>query len=304
MLAYLLALVVGLSSFGLYIAAFFFPEVHRKNDFIWSGLGLFYALVLWVCAGRITGGVLLGQAASVTLLSWLGWQMLTLRRQIAPVDQQTPLPTTVEWQKALSETLTNGWDGLSRSRSIAPFLKPFNKQVARLAAWLEALVSTATKPTVPPPVEPKPYVPLTPADFANAKRDAAQPPKIIATDAASVQAGDRSRPGGNPLTAIASSFKGMTAKRESKPVYVRKQFRAPETDPHSPKKPTTVADATEASSHNASESIPVEIVPPKLAVADPVAGEAAAAAIAEVETTTAPAIIVDAVPVPPTELSP
>jgi len=62
-LAYLLAIAAALGSFALYISAFFFPEVHRKSDFYWSGLGLFYALVLWVCAGRITGAVLLGQMA-------------------------------------------------------------------------------------------------------------------------------------------------------------------------------------------------------------------------------------------------
>lgn len=103
MLAYMLALVVGLGSFGLYMAAFFFPEVHRKNDFIWSGVGLFYALVLWVCAGRMTGGVLLGQLAVVALLGWFGWQMLWLRRQLAPLDQQTPLPTAADLQGALSQ---------------------------------------------------------------------------------------------------------------------------------------------------------------------------------------------------------
>jgi hypothetical protein len=73
MLAYVLALVIALGSLAIYMTAFFFPEVHRKEDFIWSGVGLFYALVLWVCAGRITGGVLLGQMASVALLGlvWL-----------------------------------------------------------------------------------------------------------------------------------------------------------------------------------------------------------------------------------------
>lgn len=93
MLAYVLALVIGLGSLAMYIAAFFFPEVHRKNDFIWSGVGLFYALVLWVCAGRITGGVLLGQLFSVTLLGWFAWQTFTLRRALVSPDQQTPLPT-------------------------------------------------------------------------------------------------------------------------------------------------------------------------------------------------------------------
>jgi hypothetical protein len=92
MLAYLLALAVGFGSLAIYMAAFFFPEVHRKSDFPWSGVGLFYALILWVCAGRITGAVLLGQIASVALLGWFGWQTLILRRELTPVARQTPIP--------------------------------------------------------------------------------------------------------------------------------------------------------------------------------------------------------------------
>ncbi|MBW4579340.1 MAG: hypothetical protein KME42_07175 [Tildeniella nuda ZEHNDER 1965/U140] len=232
MLTYLLALIVGLSSFGLYMAAFFFPEVHRKNDFIWSGLGLFYALVLWVCAGRITGGVLLGQTASVTLLGWLGWQTLTLRRQVAPVDQQTAVPTAAEWQAMLS----NAWAALSRSRSIAPLAQPIGKQFAKLSAWVEALVTTTTKPTEAPSpkAESQSYVPLTPADFANASQDAIQSPKTIATDAASAPSVSKNQSGESPLTAIAKqvqgAIKGLTAKPESKPVYVRKQFRKPDVE--------------------------------------------------------------------------
>ncbi|WP_017317335.1 Ycf66 family protein [Mastigocladopsis repens] len=94
MLAYVLALAVGLGSVGLYMAAFFFPEIHRKNDFIWSGVGLFYALVLWIFAQRITGGFLLGHVASVALLGWFGWQTLSLRRQLTPTTQQTQIPST------------------------------------------------------------------------------------------------------------------------------------------------------------------------------------------------------------------
>lgn len=235
MLTYLLALIVGLSSFGLYMAAFFFPEVHRKNDFIWSGLGLFYALVLWVCAGRITGGVLLGQTASVTLLGWLGWQTLALRRQVASVDQQTAVPTAAEWQAAL----LNAWAGLSKSPSIAPLAKPIGKQFTKLAAWVEALVTTTTKPTGSSSLkaESQSYVPLTPADFANARQDAIQPPKPIATDAAPVPSGGKVQSGASPLTAIVKqvqgAFKGLTAKPESKPVYVRKQFRQPDVEPKS-----------------------------------------------------------------------
>jgi hypothetical protein len=94
MLPYVLAWIVGLGSLAIYLAAFFFPEIHRKNDFIWSGVGLFYALVLWIYAGRLTGGLLLGETAGVALLCWFGWQTLALRRQQTPVDQQTALPDT------------------------------------------------------------------------------------------------------------------------------------------------------------------------------------------------------------------
>lgn len=98
MLAHILAIAVGLGSFAVYMAAFFFPEVHRKNDFFWSGVGFFYALILWLCAGRITGAVLLGQVASVALLSWFGWQTLYLRRAVTPASQQTPVPPQLHKQ--------------------------------------------------------------------------------------------------------------------------------------------------------------------------------------------------------------
>jgi Ycf66 protein N-terminus len=104
-MAYVLAMMVGLGSFGLYMSAFFFPEVHRKYDLVWSGVGLFYALVLWVCAGRITGGVLLGQMSSVALLGWFSWQNLQLRRDRTPPDQQTQLPDSV---KTANDAVTVG----------------------------------------------------------------------------------------------------------------------------------------------------------------------------------------------------
>lgn len=85
MLAQLLAIIVGIGSFVLFTDAFLFPEVHRKGDFTWSGVGFVYALVLWVCAGQFTGGILLGQVAGVAFLTWLEWQMISLRWQgIAP----------------------------------------------------------------------------------------------------------------------------------------------------------------------------------------------------------------------------
>ncbi|MGC1307581.1 MAG: Ycf66 family protein [Phormidesmis sp.] len=91
-----LAILLGLSSFTFYMAAFFYPEVHRRSDFLWSGLGMFYALVLWVCAGQMTGALLLGQMAAVALLLGLGWQTLTVRREKTPVYQQTPIVLTPE----------------------------------------------------------------------------------------------------------------------------------------------------------------------------------------------------------------
>ncbi len=101
MLAYILAVLVGAGSVGLYISAFFFPEIHRKQDFIWSGVGFFYALVLWIYARQETGGILLGQTTSVALLGWLAWQTLTLRRQLVPVKQQTPIPSTTKLKEKL-----------------------------------------------------------------------------------------------------------------------------------------------------------------------------------------------------------
>jgi hypothetical protein len=94
MLTYLLAIVVALGSFTLYMAAFFFPELHRKYDLIWSGVAMFYALVLWVCAGRITGGLLLGQMAAAALIGWFGWQTLALRWEQTPIEQRTQVSPT------------------------------------------------------------------------------------------------------------------------------------------------------------------------------------------------------------------
>ena len=96
MLANVLAVLLGSASFIFYMAAFFYPEVHRRADFLWSGLGMFYAVVLWFCAGQITGAVLLGQLTAVILLLGLGWQTLTVRREKTPVYQQTPVVLTPE----------------------------------------------------------------------------------------------------------------------------------------------------------------------------------------------------------------
>jgi Ycf66 protein N-terminus len=102
MLAYILAVFIGTGSVGLYLSAFFLPEIHRKQDFIWSGVGCFYALFLWLYAHQVTGGILIGQTASVALIGWLAWQTLKLRRQLAPTSQPAPTPSTTKLHKQSS----------------------------------------------------------------------------------------------------------------------------------------------------------------------------------------------------------
>lgn len=82
MLAQGLAIAVAMGSTLLFLTAFLFPKLHRQDDFFWSAVGLFYALILWVCAGQMAGAVLLGQLASVILLGWFAWETLRLRQAI------------------------------------------------------------------------------------------------------------------------------------------------------------------------------------------------------------------------------
>jgi Ycf66 protein N-terminus len=82
MLAYFLAIMMAIISLTLFFNAFISPKTHRQDDFLWSGLGLFYALILWICSERITGGVLLGQIAGVALTIAFVWENLQLRKTI------------------------------------------------------------------------------------------------------------------------------------------------------------------------------------------------------------------------------
>jgi hypothetical protein len=101
MLAYFLAIALALASLYLYLSAFIARDIHRQDDFLWSGVGLFYALILWICAGQVKGSVLLGQGAAVALVLSFGWQTLRLRRAIAHPDQ--PIDTeefsVIAWLK-------------------------------------------------------------------------------------------------------------------------------------------------------------------------------------------------------------
>ncbi|MBN3877733.1 MAG: Ycf66 family protein [Nostoc sp.] len=146
MLAFVLALVVGLGSLAIYIAAFFFPEIHRKNDFIWSGVGLFYALVLWVFAPRITGGLLLGHVASVALLVWFGWQTLSLRRQLTPQAQQTQVPSAETVKTGIQEQVNK----LSLQERLGQLQKGLGTTFSGAKDKVQQTVSKKT-PTTPKP---------------------------------------------------------------------------------------------------------------------------------------------------------
>ena len=83
MLAFILSGAVGLASLLFFFSAFFAPKLHRKDDFLWSGFGFFYASVLWICAQRFSGSILLGQTVAVILILSFAWQTLRLRGTLA-----------------------------------------------------------------------------------------------------------------------------------------------------------------------------------------------------------------------------
>jgi Mn-dependent DtxR family transcriptional regulator len=148
-------LAVGFGSLAIYLAAFFFPEIHRKNDFIWSGVGFFYALVLWVFARRITGGLLLGHVASVALLGWSITQTLSLRRQVTPKTQQTPIPST----EAVTNTIENQASNISLPQRLSQIQKGFGgvfsgvKDKAQQTLNKKTPQTTSPAPTSKTPVE-------------------------------------------------------------------------------------------------------------------------------------------------------
>ncbi|MBD2607742.1 hypothetical protein H6G81_25235 [Scytonema hofmannii FACHB-248] len=152
MLAYVLALAVGLGSLAIYLAAFFFPEIHRKNDFIWSGVGFFYALVLWVFARRITGGLLLGHVASVALLGWSITQTLSLRRQVTPKTQQTPIPSP----EALANTIENQASNISLPQRLSQIPKGIGGVFSGVKDKAQQTLSKKTPQTTSAPTSKSP----------------------------------------------------------------------------------------------------------------------------------------------------
>jgi Ycf66 protein N-terminus len=200
MLTILLALGVGLGSFALYMSAFLYPEVYRKGDLIWSGVGLFYALVLWICADRITGGVLLGQLASVSLIGWFGWQTMTARLGY--------VPTTGELQTRLSDAL--------KPENRSQLIEQAKQQFSTVRDQAQGLINKVASPPSEAPAA-EPYEPLTREDFGN-------PTPTIETAATEAPKADVKGAIASVTSAIGSLFKKPPKNTST---YVRKEFQEP-----------------------------------------------------------------------------
>ncbi|HZG41306.1 MAG TPA: Ycf66 family protein, partial [Nodosilinea sp.] len=190
---HVLAIAVWLGSISLYGAAFFFPEVHRRHDFFWSGVGAFYGLVLWFSAVQTSPTELLGHLASVVLLGWLGWQTLSLRRKRTPLDLQTPLtqdswPTfgrqlkqsalnllqstpVGRWLPKVEEGRLPGDPAIATSEIRASSLKDVDYEfvdelapaVSAKTVMAEPVAAPEEVVAVPPSASPKPSRPVAPA---------------------------------------------------------------------------------------------------------------------------------------------
>ncbi len=216
MLTYLLALAMGLGSLALYLSAFFYPQVYRKGDLIWSGIGLFYAWMLWVCAERITGGVLLGQMASISLIGWLGWQAFNARLGLS-----SELPSSAELQA--------GADRVLSPETTTKLKQQFNN----VKDWAQALITTTRSQESPEAPSAKPYQPLKREDFG-------KPTVTVETNAektlesisaknndASTETTPAAKP--NIVSSVTDSVKSIAVSfqkpKKNTSTYVRKEFR-------------------------------------------------------------------------------
>lgn len=131
MLAIALAFVMGLGSVLWYGLAWVFPPLSRRYDVILAGMGLFYGLVLGVCAGQVTGAIALGQMVVVALLGTLAWQVLQLRSGTAGEEAgESP---------ALAQGMS--WTALvGRVRSRVPALKTKTLNLTGLSKKEEEVV--------------------------------------------------------------------------------------------------------------------------------------------------------------------
>lgn len=212
MLTFLLALLVGLGSLALYLSGFLYPEVYRKNDLIWSGVGLFYALVLLVCGDRITGGVLLGQMASVSLIGWFAWQTLDARLGHTP--------STEELKSKVGEALQPE----NRTRIFGQMKQQVSGLANQVQTAIGSKVEAASTPEAPTT---EAYKPLTREDFGNPA------PTVEAkaeSGAAEAQQATAKPNVGGAIAGIGQTIGNIFKKPpKNTEVYVRKEFREEET---------------------------------------------------------------------------
>ncbi len=246
MLTYILALMVIVASAGLYSATFVLPEVSRKNDLAWSGVGLFYGLVLWVCAGRITGGVLLGQMASVGLIGWLGWQTIEARWNATPEGDRVNSGKVKGWRDRFTG-LTQSETATKLKTQAQGAINKAQGAVQDLGVAVETGTESAAE-SVKAAAEAlkRADVPLKPEDFGN-------PPKAeIDMTAAKPAMKSFTKPASeNPLGGLFDRAKGMAtglnAPKKNKEVYVRKgkDEAAPEAKPETKSEAKPVVTAPE-----------------------------------------------------------
>jgi Ycf66 protein N-terminus len=200
MLTYLLAFAIALASIGLYAMTFFLPAFKRDQDLIASGVGLFYALVLWICAGQVRGGLLLGQMASVALIGWLGWQAFETRwggLSAAEKDQAKVLTEIKEkfsnidfnklgdQAKGLANKAKDSAAGLAdKAKDVASDMADKTKDVAADVADRAKDVASDVKETAKDaaPKSSEPYVRKAFQNTAEAVKDAAETVKEVASD--------------------------------------------------------------------------------------------------------------------------
>ena len=235
MLSYALAIAVAISSSILFSTAFVMSHIHRRDDFLWSGVGLFYALVLWYCAKNITGAVLLGQTAATALLVSYSWQTIKLRRALA--------------NPAKAEEIGN-----------FSILRSLNGLLQRR----QALVKPKAKPSTPTSPQPK----VTESEIAipdtaspekpNVSKPSVTEPPTITPDVATKAANPVAQPSATPTAVPTTTPK--SAEMTPKPDVVKDVAEiAPEitTDPS---KESEIA-ATPDQQDNKAEAPQSEIVP-------------------------------------------
>jgi hypothetical protein len=250
MLAYGLAILVAIGSLLLYAIALRFPLLSRRSDLLWSGVGLFYALVLWVCGEQFAGALLLAQGAAVALLGWLLWQLLALRVQMArsldPINS-AGLPDFSGWLAWVevfrpADPSLSGWQAVQQSLmgfGLLVWMQVRSGQWRLPIAWPWAIGQSPAPPAAPsvtptapaataqptataPASGPMPVAPV--AADPNApkpvyvRKKYRQPDSEAAPETAAA-------PSPSPSPAPAAPVTPPIAGGESKPVYVRKKFR-------------------------------------------------------------------------------